>query len=102
MIKGQKRLYSESNKTFRHLMKVNNITPIDLAKVLGRSREHTFKYLNNWYLLTLMQLVTLAGVFNISALELTYLLTKKQKKLTTEDKKTLLDIVEKNKDMDKW
>ena len=84
----------------RHLMNTKNVSVLDLSKLLNRSEKHTYIYLKNTTLLTIQQLYILAGYFGIDYLELNYLLTKKQKKLTTEDKKTLLDIVEKYKDIE--
>lgn len=84
----------------RHLMNTKNVSVLDLSKLLNRSEKHTYIYLKNTTLLTIQQLYILAGYFGIDYLELNYLLSKKQKKLTTEDKKTLLDIVEKYKDIE--
>ena len=84
----------------RHLKNTKNVSVLDLSKLLNRSEKHTYIYLKNTTLLTIQQLYILSGYFGIDYLELNYLLSKKQKKLTTEDKKTLLDIVEKYKDIE--
>jgi len=84
----------------RHLMNSKKVTALEISKLLNRSKKHTYIYLKNPTLLTIQQLYTLAGYFDIDYMELVYCLRKKQKKLTNEDKKTLLDIVEKYKDFD--
>lgn len=91
---------SHIHKTFRYLLKVNNLSITEIAKEVGRSHLHTTNCLINWRMFTGSQLTILAGLFNMPLIELMYLLTKKQKQLTNEDKQCLRDIAEKYKDIE--
>ncbi len=86
------------NPAIRYLMNRRKVTVLDISKLLNRSAKHTYIYLNNPNLLTIQQVYILASYFEVSVLELFYLLTNKQKKLTNKDTETLQDLINRNKE----
>jgi hypothetical protein len=69
-LKGSKVDNSGINLQFRYLLKEKKKTVSELATVLERSRDVTYKYLRDPTRLTIKQLYTLSGYFDTPVIDL--------------------------------
>ena len=92
MEKGKSVPNAGINLVLRQLFNSRKLSIKDFSKVLNRSEVITHRYLNNPYLMTLKQLLLLAGYCGIPFIELMALIHYNKGKRDKDVSKTLEDL----------